>query len=302
MSIAREGRPKLVTYDKTPPANSKPLTLSVESLPAYFRWRRVMDRAVAVLLLVPGLPIIGCLILLVRLASPGAGIFRQERVGQGGKNFTMYKLRTMGPNAEAGTGPVWCRPSDPRITGLGRILRKLHLDEIPQLFNVVKGEMLLIGPRPERPEFVAVLAEQIPGYRQRLLVPPGITGLAQVNLPPDTDLESVRRKLVLDLEYIATAGPLLDFRMFLCTSLRLVGIPGNTAMRLFRLQRPVAPVPKDRRSSETLDSGGPPERTALDQRELRSDDHGGCHAHDMPRAHWQAAVSSDFGAMPRRPR
>lgn len=302
MSIAKEGQANPIYQHNASPAHSRSLKRPAEDLPTYFRWRRVIDRALALLLLVPGAPIIGCLILLMRLTSPGPGIFRQERVGQDGKNFILYKIRTMRPNAEAGTGPVWCRPSDPRITGLGHILRKLHLDELPQLFNVVKGEMLLIGPRPERPEFVDLLAEQIPGYRQRLLVPPGITGLAQVNLPPDTDLDSVRRKLVLDLEYIEEAGPLLDLRMFFCTSARLVGIPGDTAMRLLRLHRRVTPGPDDRGASSAHDVPVPLVPAALDHGELQSDDPGSHRGHEMPSAHWLIRVSSDVGSPPRKPR
>src|SRR5437868_12064000 len=105
----------------------------------------------------------------------------------------MYKLRSMRIDAEAGTGPVWsCHGSDPRVTGIGYWLRKLHLDELPQLFSVLRGDMSLIGPRPERPEFVRVLGDSVAGYMDRLKMVPGITGLAQINLPPDTDLNSVR--------------------------------------------------------------------------------------------------------------
>ena len=130
--------------------------------------------------------------LLVRLTSRGPGIYKQARVGKDGRKFMMYKIRTMRQDAEAASGPMWTQAHDPRVTFLGRVLRKLHLDELPQLFNVLKGEMSLVGPRPERPEFVRVLAEAIPGYRNRLAVRPGVTGLAQVNLPPDTDIASVR--------------------------------------------------------------------------------------------------------------
>jgi hypothetical protein len=149
----------------------------------------------------------------------------------------MYKIRTMHCNAEAESGPVWAVQGDPRITPLGYWLRKLHLDELPQLFNVVKGEMVLIGPRPERPEFTQQLMRQIPNYLDRLMVKPGITGLAQINLPPDTDLDSVRRKLALDLEYVSTASLLLDWRMLVCTGLRMIGVHGDTAMRICRLER-----------------------------------------------------------------
>ena len=115
-------------------------------------------------------------------------------------------------------------------------------DELPQLLNVVRGEMSLFGPRPERPELVHVLAASIPDYWDRLAVLPGITGLAQINLPPDSDLESVRRKLKLDLEYIRTANVLMEFRMFIWTGLRLLAIPSSVATRLMVLGRDVTPV------------------------------------------------------------
>jgi len=206
----------------------------------YFAWKGVIDRAAAAILLIPGLPIIALLMLLVRLTSRGPGIYRQVRVGKDGEGYVMYKLRTMRHDAEARTGPVWTQPKDSRITRVGKMLRKLHLDELPQLFNVLKGEMSLIGPRPERPEFVPLLAEQVPGYLNRLAVLPGVTGLAQINLPPDSDLDSVRRKVVLDLEYVKHAGLLLDIRMFFCTFIRLLGLPGAVAMNVMGLHREVS--------------------------------------------------------------
>jgi lipopolysaccharide/colanic/teichoic acid biosynthesis glycosyltransferase len=207
---------------------------------AYFSWKGLLDRAAAAMLLVPGLPLIGVLIALVRLTSKGPGIYRQQRVGRDGRVFTMYKLRSMRIDAEAATGPAWAPPgTDPRVTRVGYWLRKLHLDELPQLVNVLRGEMSLIGPRPERPEFVEVLGRQIPGYLGRLAVAPGITGLAQINLPPDTDLDSVRRKLVLDCEYIRDATFFLDCRIFICTLLRMFGIRGGRAVRWLGLHRRV---------------------------------------------------------------
>jgi hypothetical protein len=152
-----------------------------------------------------------------------------------GRIFIMYKLRTMRHDAEAASGPVWATDEDPRVTAVGRFLRKLHLDELPQLFNVVRGDMDLFGPRPERPEFVEFLSRQIVGYERRLRVRPGVSGLAQINLPPDTDFDSVRRKLVLDNFYINNAGPWLDAQMFLCSLLRLVGVPGHLAMQWLAL-------------------------------------------------------------------
>jgi len=206
----------------------------------YLVWKGVIDRFLGAVLLIPGLPLMGILIALVRLASPGPGVYRQVRVGCGGKTYTMFKLRSMRIDAEAGSGAVWAQHGDPRVTRLGYWLRKLHLDELPQLINVIRGEMSLIGPRPERPEFVHLLAREIPGYLSRLDVLPGITGLAQINLPPDRDLDDVRRKLVLDREYIESAGLFLDLRILLCTLLRVIGIRGDIAMHCLRLRRAVA--------------------------------------------------------------
>lgn len=210
------------------------------TLPSYHHWRVSLDRVIAFVMLIPSLPVIAFLIVLIRLTSKGPGTYSQTRVGKDGSIFTMYKLRSMRSDAEAKTGAVWAPAGkDNRVTPLGYWLRKLHLDELPQLFNVVRGQMALVGPRPERPEFVGVLAESIPGYRNRLRVLPGVTGLAQVNLPPDTDLDSVRRKLILDCEYITTAGLLMDVRLILCTVFRVFGLRGGRSVRLLGLQREV---------------------------------------------------------------
>jgi lipopolysaccharide/colanic/teichoic acid biosynthesis glycosyltransferase len=146
--------------------------------------------------------------------------------------FTILKIRTMIHNCESLTGPRWSMPGDPRITPVGWLLRKTHLDELPQLLNVLRGEMSLIGPRPERPEFVPELERAFPAYRQRLNVRPGVTGLAQVQLPPDTDLESVRRKLAHDLYYIRRLSPLLDLRLLLCTAFYALGVPFRVLSRM----------------------------------------------------------------------
>ena len=211
---------------------------------AYFDWQALRCRVLGALLLIPALPVIGLLAALVRLTSPGPGIFRQTRVGLNGRRFVMYKLRTMRVDAESRSGPVWAVAGDPRVTPLGRILRRLHLDEFPQLFNVVKGEMALVGPRPERPEFVQTLARKIPGYMDRLSVRPGITGLAQINLPPDTDLESVRRKLALDLEYVASADASLDLRIVAATGLKLFHLRTLAMRRLLGLVREAEEYPE----------------------------------------------------------
>ena len=202
----------------------------------YFRWKDLIGRCLALLLLVLSSPIMLATAVMIRVSSPGPAIFRQVRVGRHGSTFIMYKFRSMRLDAESKTGPVWTAANDPRITAVGRFIRTVHLDEFPQLINVIKGEMALIGPRPERPEFVRELAREIPGYLDRLTVRPGITGLAQINLPPDSDLDSVRRKLSVDLQYTQQGNAWLDLRIFACTFVRLFGVKGQLASRLFRLQ------------------------------------------------------------------
>jgi lipopolysaccharide/colanic/teichoic acid biosynthesis glycosyltransferase len=152
----------------------------------------------------------------------------------------MYKIRSMRCDAEVATGPVWAQLSDPRATRLGAILRKLHLDELPQLVNVLRGEMSLVGPRPERPEFTRKLSQQIPGYLKRLHVRPGITGLAQINLPPDCDTDSVRRKLALDSKYVSDASLWLDMRILLATSFCPFGPLAASARRWFGVHHEVS--------------------------------------------------------------
>jgi lipopolysaccharide/colanic/teichoic acid biosynthesis glycosyltransferase len=214
----------------------------------YLRWSGGLNRLIAAILLLPGLPIIGLLILIVRMTSKGPGVYRQVRVGYHGRLFDVLKIRTMREDAEVGTGAVWTAEQDPRITRVGWFLRLTHLDELPQLFNVLKGEMNLIGPRPERPEFTEHLSVEIHDYLQRVNVRPGVTGLAQINLPPDTDTDSVRRKLILDLEYVRTASLSMDLRILMCTLVRLLGIRGTLPARVLRLKRKVV-LPTDQEAS-----------------------------------------------------
>jgi sugar transferase (PEP-CTERM system associated) len=156
-------------------------------------------------------PVILIVAILVRLTSRGPILFRQRRVGHNGALFTMYKFRSMRVDAEAKTGAVWSTKDDPRVTPLGRWLRNLRLDELPQLFNVVRGEMGIVGPRPERPEFVTILQEKIPYYQQRLCVKPGITGWAQINYKYGDTIEDTIMKLEYDLYYIKNLSLSLDF-------------------------------------------------------------------------------------------
>ena len=147
---------------------------------------------------------------LVKVTSPGPILFRQNRVGLNGAPFMVYKFRSMYVDAEARTGAVWAAKDDPRITPIGKWLRKLRLDELPQFFNVLRGEMSIVGPRPERPEFVELLLESIPYYPQRLCVKPGITGWAQINHKYGDTIEDTITKLEYDLYYIKNLAPALD--------------------------------------------------------------------------------------------
>ncbi len=140
-------------------------------------------------------------------------------------------------NCESLTGPRWSMPGDPRVTWFGWFLRTSHLDELPQLLNVLRGEMSLIGPRPERPEFMPELERELPAYGQRLTVRPGVTGLAQVQLPADTDLGSVRCKLAHDLYYVRHVHPWLDLRLLVCTAFYAVGAPFSLAGRVLGIPR-----------------------------------------------------------------
>jgi len=146
----------------------------------------------------------------VRLTSPGPVLYRQTRVGLQGAPFVVYKFRSMRTDAEAETGAVWASKDDPRVTWLGKYLRRFRLDEMPQLFNVLRGDMAIVGPRPERPEFVRTLSEKIPFYAHRHCVKPGITGWAQINHKYGDTLEDTITKLEYDLYYIKNISPSLD--------------------------------------------------------------------------------------------
>jgi len=173
-------------------------------------YQSVINLIAATLGVIVATPIMLLTALAVRLSSAGPVLYRQVRVGMNGIPFTLYKFRSMRADAEAQTGAVWASKDDPRVTPVGRVLRKLRIDEIPQLFNVLKGEMSIVGPRPERPEFVQALSEKIPYYRQRHCVRPGITGWAQVNYKYGDTLEDTIRKLEYDLYYIKNMSLSLD--------------------------------------------------------------------------------------------
>ena len=224
-----------------PLAESEPAKLCAVALTAHARsrsgnsyalWRPVADRTMSLLALVLLSPLLLVAALLVKLTSRGPALYRQARTGKDGVPFTLYKLRTMYDNSEAETGVVWSADGDRRVTRIGRVLRARHLDELPQLFNVLRGEMSLIGPRPERPEIVEFLSQRIDGYLERLRVAPGITGLAQIELAPDVNLQGVREKLVRDLYYIDHLGPSLDIRILCCTAMFFVGVPLRVSRRM----------------------------------------------------------------------
>lgn len=180
---------------------------------SFDRFKRYFDLVFAVLALTINLPVLLFAAIFIKLTSKGPVIYTQNRVGRKGKIFKIYKLRSMRLDAEKGTGAVWAKVNDPRITPFGRILRKTHIDEIPQLFNVIKGEMSIVGPRPERPEMVRDLRELIKDYEERLNVTPGITGLAQVLHKYDESIEDVKKKIKYDILYIKKMCLWVDVRI-----------------------------------------------------------------------------------------
>jgi len=176
--------------------------------------KRTIDIVLSCLGLLLTLPFFPFIALAIKLDSPGPVFFRQERVGNKEKQFILYKFRTMGQDAEKASGAVWAEKNDPRVTRLGRFFRQSRIDEIPQLLNVLKGEMSFIGPRPERLEFVEKLKLVIPYYSKRHFIKPGLTGWAQVKYPYGSSVEDAVEKLRYDLYYIKNIGPFLDTLIF----------------------------------------------------------------------------------------
>jgi len=227
----------------------------------YMRCKTVLEISAAFVLLVLAAPLIAVAGLLVKLTSRGPVFYTQTRVGRNGRLFTIYKIRSMVHECESLTGPRWAIPGDPRVTWMGQFLRHTHLDELPQLVNVLRGEMSLIGPRPERPEFLPALERALPGYRCRLSVRPGVTGLAQVKLGPDTDLNSVRRKLAYDLHYVGHVSFWLDLRILLCTAFKSLGDPARLSRR-FPLGPAVAALERGIDMVTVQNTGVRPKRAA----------------------------------------
>jgi exopolysaccharide biosynthesis polyprenyl glycosylphosphotransferase len=198
---------------------------------AFFRFYSAIKRLIDIFSGVIGflimLVLIPPILLLNALTSPGPLFYHQQRVGQGGKPFRITKFRSMKPDAERENGAVWAEKDDARVTLVGKWLRRLHLDELPQVINVIKGEMSLVGPRPERSDFVGVLAREIPFYRARHCVRPGITGWAQIHQNYSSSIDDARIKLEYDLYYIKKVSFWLDLVIMLRTVTKVIGLNGR---------------------------------------------------------------------------
>jgi lipopolysaccharide/colanic/teichoic acid biosynthesis glycosyltransferase len=203
----------------------------------YSAGKVAFDYVVTILLLPVALPLIALAALAVRLTSPGPAFYFQTRAGLGGRPYRIIKLRTMQHGCELRSGIKWAGKHDDRVTRVGRFLRRTHIDELPQLFNVLLGHMSLVGPRPERPEVIKAkgLEQLVPGYAHRLRVKPGVTGLAQVQLPADSDVTSVRYKVVYDLYYAEHQGVVLDVRLLAATLAKALGMGPAAIRRVFLL-------------------------------------------------------------------
>jgi exopolysaccharide biosynthesis polyprenyl glycosylphosphotransferase len=196
------------------------MVLLQDHMPAWeAQIKRLIDIAVAATILTLGAPLWLLVAATIKLNSPGPAVYKQERIGQNGKPFVMMKFRSMYQDAESRTGPVWATENDPRITPVGRFIRKTRLDEIPQFINVLKGEMSLVGPRPERRHFIEELQKEIPWYIRRIKMKPGITGWAQVKHKYDETIEDVKQKVLYDLYYFENMSIGLDLKILVRTIL-----------------------------------------------------------------------------------
>jgi lipopolysaccharide/colanic/teichoic acid biosynthesis glycosyltransferase len=219
-------------------------------MPNYVGWypgvKVAFDYTLALLLLPFSTILVGLAAIAVKLTSPGPVFYTQTRIGLNGRKYKIIKIRTMHNNCEERSGIKWSQKGDKRITSVGKFLRITHIDELPQLLNVLTGDMSLVGPRPERPEVIQAkgLDHLVPGYRHRLLVKPGVTGIAQLQLPADTDITSVRYKVVYDLYYVKRQSLLLDLRLLLATVFKAIGFGPRLLRWLFLLpsRRKVAAV------------------------------------------------------------
>ena len=190
--------------------------------------KRLMDIAVSLAVVILGLPLWLVLALVIKLSSSGPVFYLQDRVGKNGRVFNIVKFRSMRQDAEKYSGPTWADKDDPRVTRIGRLLRRTHLDEIPQFLNILEGSMSIVGPRPERPFFVKQFIEEIPFYRRRLNVRPGLTGWAQVKHKYDASMEDVRAKLRFDLFYIENMSLRMDIKIIFHTFFRVLTAKGHS--------------------------------------------------------------------------
>lgn len=200
---------------------------SVNLYDLYSPLKRLLDILISLVGMAIGLILFPILAVIIRLDSPGPILYRQERSGKGGHPIGVWKYRTMVRNAEPDGEARWASPEDPRVTRVGKWMRRTRLDEIPQFWNVLRGDMSLIGPRPERPEWIAQLEKQIPFYRARLLVQPGLTGWSQVNYGYVRTVEDTALKLEYDLYYIRHRSPILDLKILLRTMGTLIRFQGS---------------------------------------------------------------------------
>ncbi|AMV23492.1 UDP-N-acetylgalactosamine-undecaprenyl-phosphate N-acetylgalactosaminephosphotransferase [Gemmata sp. SH-PL17] len=213
---------------------------AVLEIPVNLGWyaaaKIVFDYAAALAMLPLALVLMAFAAIAVKITSPGPVFYTQTRVGLNGRKYKIIKIRSMRLNCEASSGIQWSQKGDTRITAVGKFLRATHIDELPQLFNVLLGHMSLVGPRPERPEVIQAkgLNQLVPGYRHRLRVKPGVTGLAQCQLPADSDVTSVRYKVVYDLYYVENQSLFLDLRLIAATLCK-AGASPNALRRLFFL-------------------------------------------------------------------
>tara|TARA_R110000868_G_scaffold411732_1_gene708165 strand:- start:631 stop:1929 length:1299 start_codon:yes stop_codon:yes gene_type:complete len=199
------------------------IEISPEPMPLWEKGvKRLLDIIVSLLVIVLTFPFLAIIAIIIKSDSTGSVIFKQRRVGRKGRTFTMYKFRTMYVDAESETGPTWAKENDPRVTKVGYWLRKLRLDEIPQLLNVLRGSMSLVGPRPERPHFVDQFKVQIPLYTRRLRVRPGITGWAQVKWKYDSSLDDVKEKTKYDLFYVENISLKMDMKILIITIITML--------------------------------------------------------------------------------
>ena len=178
--------------------------------------KEIVERSMALMLIIVSSPILLFIAVAIKLSSPGPMIFRQKRIGAKGEIFEALKFRTMVKDAEK-NGPIWAQENDPRITSIGKLIRRTHLDETPQLLNILKREMNLVGPRPERPEFTKSLEEKIKFFHLRQLIKPGLTGWAQINYPYGASIQDAKNKLEYDLYYLKHRSFFLDLVILIKT-------------------------------------------------------------------------------------